>query len=58
VLLFWLFLSAFAVLLGAELNAELELQTRRDTTVGPPQPLGQRGAYVADNVAGSPSDSA
>ena len=40
VLLFWLFLSAFAVLLGAELNAELELQTRRDTTVGPPQPLG------------------
>jgi membrane protein len=51
VLLFWLFLSAFAVLLGAELNAELELQTRRDTTVGPPQPLGRRGAYVADHVA-------
>jgi membrane protein len=44
VLLVWLFLSAFAVLLGAELNAELELQTRRDTTVGPPQPLGERGA--------------
>ena len=58
VLLFWLFLSAFAVLLGAELNAELELQTRRDTTVGPPQPLGERGAYVADLVAGSPSDPA
>ena len=57
-LLFWLFLSAFAVLLGAELNAELELQTRRDTTVGPPQPLGQRGAYVADNVAGSPDNPA
>jgi membrane protein len=58
VLLLWLFLSAFAVLLGAELNAELELQTRRDTTVGPPQPLGHRGAYVADNVAGSPNDPA
>jgi membrane protein len=54
VLLFWLFLNAFAVLLGAELNAELELQTRRDTTVGPPQPLGERGAYVADHVAESP----
>jgi membrane protein len=56
VLLLWLFLSAFAVLLGAELNAELELQTRRDTTVGPQQPMGERGAYVADNVAGSPDD--
>jgi membrane protein len=56
VLLFWLFLSAFAVLLGAELNAELELQTRRDTTVGPPEPMGRRGAYVADNVAGSLND--
>jgi uncharacterized BrkB/YihY/UPF0761 family membrane protein len=43
VLLFWLFLSAFAVLLGAELNAELELQTRQDTIVGPPEPMG-RGA--------------
>ena len=58
VLLFWLFLSAFAVLLGAELNAELELQTRRDTTVGPPRPRGERGAYVADHVAGSPGDTA
>jgi membrane protein len=58
VLLFWLFLSAFAVLLGAELNGELELQTRRDTTVGPPRPMGQRGAYMADNVAESPSDPA
>ena len=57
-LLFWLFLSAFAVLLGAELNAELELQTKRDTTVGRPRPLGERGAYVADNVAESPDDPA
>ena len=58
VLLAWLFVSAFAVLLGAELNAELELQTRRDTTVGPPQPMGRRGAHVADHVAGSPGDPA
>lgn len=50
-LLFWLYASAFVVLLGAELNAQLELQTRRDTTTGRPRPMGQRGAYVADNVA-------
>jgi membrane protein len=56
VLLFWLFLGAFAVLLGAELNAELELQTSRDTTVGPAQPLGERGAYVADHVADHVAD--
>jgi membrane protein len=57
VLLCWLFLSAFAVL-GAQLNAELELQTGRDTTVGPPQLLGERDAYVADRVARSPGDPA
>jgi membrane protein len=47
----WFWVSAYAVLLGAELNAELELQTIEDTTVGPPKPLGQRGAFVADHVA-------
>jgi len=56
VLLLWLFLSALAVLVGAELNAELELQTRRDTTTGPDRPMGERGAYVADHVAGSPGE--
>ena len=50
-LLFWLYVSAFVVLLGAELNAEMELQTARDTTTGPPEPMGGRGAYVADHVA-------
>ena len=50
-LLFWLYASAFVVLLGAELNAELELQTERDTTTGRPRPMGERGAYVADHVA-------
>jgi membrane protein len=50
-LLFWLYLSAFVVLLGAALNAEMELQTEEDTTVGRPKPMGARGAFVADNVA-------
>lgn len=48
VTLLWLFLSAFAVLIGAELNAELEHQTLTDTTVGEDEPMGQRGAAVAD----------
>ena len=48
VLMLWLFLSAFAILVGAELNAETERQTRRDTTTGPPQPMGRRGAEAAD----------
>jgi membrane protein len=51
VVLLWFYLSAFVVMLGAELNAELELQTRRDTTTGPDRPMGKRGAYVADHVA-------
>lgn len=50
-LLFWLYASAFVVLLGAEVNAQLELQTEEDTTTGRPRPMGQRGAYVADHVA-------
>ncbi|GAC1338406.1 MAG: YihY/virulence factor BrkB family protein [Acetobacteraceae bacterium] len=47
----WFYVTVYAVLLGAELNAELELQTVRDSTDGPPKPLGRRGAYVADHVA-------
>lgn len=50
-LLLWLYFSAFVVLLGGELNAQMELQTEQDTTTGRPKPMGQRGAYVADNVA-------
>lgn len=53
-LLMWLWVSAFVVLLGAELNAEMEHQTRKDTTTGPEKPLGARGAYVADHVSESP----
>ena len=51
VLLLWLWLSALSVLIGAELNAELEHQTARDTTRRPTKPMGRRGAYVADTVA-------
>jgi membrane protein len=54
VLLLWLFLSAFAVLLGAELDAETERQTARDTTTGPERPLGERDAEVADTLGESP----
>ncbi|MEE4209439.1 MAG: YihY/virulence factor BrkB family protein [Parvularcula sp.] len=50
VLLMWLYLTSFVVLLGAELNAELERQTKRDTTKAPVEPMGERGAYVADTV--------
>lgn len=49
-LMIWLWLSTIVVLLGAELDAEMEHQTARDTTTGPPQPLGARGATVADRV--------
>lgn len=47
----WTWLSVIILIIGAELNAEMEHQTARDTTTGEPMPLGERGAYVADNVA-------
>ena len=46
----WLWISAIAILLGAELNAEMEHQTARDTTTGEPKPLGARGAKMADTL--------
>jgi membrane protein len=51
VLLTWFYISAFVVLAGAQLDAEMELQTARDTTTGPEEPMGERGAYVADHLA-------
>jgi membrane protein len=51
----WMWISNIVVLLGAELDAEMEHQTMRDTTTGRPRPLGQRGAYMADTV-GAPQD--
>jgi membrane protein len=50
VLMLWLFLSAFMVMLGAEINAEIEHQTAKDSTEGRDQPLGKRGAQMADSV--------
>jgi membrane protein len=55
ILLLWLYISFYIVLLGAEINAELELQTAMDTTAGPPRSIGERGAFVADHVAGGPT---
>ncbi|MBL3573411.1 membrane protein [Rhodovulum sulfidophilum] len=49
-LLFWLYLSAAVTLIGAALNAELELLTRCDSTTGPERAEGERGAHVADHV--------
>ncbi len=46
----WLWLSATIILVGGELNAELEHQTARDTTMGPPKPRGTRGAVMADQI--------
>lgn len=47
VLLMWLYLSAFAALLGAQLNAEMERQTEHDTAEGEQKPVRTRGAKVA-----------
>jgi len=55
VLLMWFYLSSFIVVLGAEVNAEMERQTAEDTTDGPPTPLGRRGAHAADTVGASSS---
>lgn len=46
----WIWFSIVIVLIGAELNAEMEHQTARDTTVGGDKPLGRRGATMADHV--------
>lgn len=48
--LLWTWLTVQIVLMGAELNAEIEHQTAVDTTTGEPRPLGERGAVVADSV--------
>jgi membrane protein len=49
----WMWLSTTIVLVGAEVNAEIEHQTKKDTTAGPAQPLGERGAEMADTVGES-----
>jgi membrane protein len=49
-LMMWMWLSAVVSLAGAKLNAEIEHQTAIDSTIGPPKPLGERGAVMADTV--------
>lgn len=58
VLLMWLYVSAYAVLLGGLLNAEAERQTAQDSTTGPARPMGSRGAVMADTSAACEIDRA
>ena len=51
ILMMWLLITALVVLLGAELNAEMEHQTMQDTTEGSEKPMGERDAFVADTAA-------
>ena len=53
--LFWVWLSIIVIILGAEINGEMEHQTAVDTTTGPDKPMGKRGAVMADTL-GAPSD--
>jgi membrane protein len=55
VLMLWLYLTSYLVLLGAEINAESEKQTKRDSTTGPEEPRGNRGAEAADDVRADPA---
>jgi membrane protein len=49
-LMMWLWLSSISVLVGAELNSEIEHQTARDSTIGRDKPLGARGATMAETI--------
>ncbi|CAN7221943.1 YihY/virulence factor BrkB family protein [Phenylobacterium sp. LjRoot219] len=53
VFMMWIWVSIVVVLLGGELNAEMEHQTARDSTTGPERPIGSRGARMADGVGPS-----
>lgn len=50
IFMLWVWFSVMVLLLGAELNAEIEHQTACDTTTGEPRPMGERGAAMADTV--------
>lgn len=54
ILMMWFYMTAFIILLGAELNAELEHQTAKDSTTKAPKPMGQRGAHMADTLGEQP----
>ena len=54
-MMMWMWISMIVILLGAELNAEIEHQTAKDSTVGPDKPLGRRGAVKADTIGAAQS---
>lgn len=56
VLILWFYISSLVVLVGAEINAEMEHQTEVDSTVGADKPMGDRGAYVADTLGAEPKE--
>jgi Virulence factor BrkB len=49
-MMMWMWISMIVILLGAQLNAEIEHQTSQDSTVGPDKPLGRRGAVKANTI--------
>lgn len=51
ILMLWFYITAYIILLGAEINSEMEHQTRKDSTTGEDKPMGQRNAWHADHVA-------
>jgi membrane protein len=53
VFMLWLLITTVIIILGAQINSELEHQTGVDTTVGEPEPMGERGAFVADDIGAS-----
>jgi len=57
-LMTWLWIAAIIVIVGAELNSEIEHQTERDTTAGRPRPMGERGAVMADTIGAAYGDAA
>jgi membrane protein len=54
ILMTWFLLTAYIFLIGGEINAEMERQTRADTTDRGEKPLGRRGAQAADTVGRTP----
>jgi membrane protein len=54
-MMMWMWISMIVILLGAELNAEIEHQTAKDSTVGAEKPLGRRGAVKANTVGAAQS---
>jgi membrane protein len=54
-MMMWMWISSIVILFGAEINSEVEHQTARDTTTGREEPLGDRGAEMADTVGAAKS---